>query len=59
MAKPVEGRVAAAHFGCCVLWWQARFSYPTGRKSEIGPAKMADFSAFITKNPSLDAPHVN
>jgi hypothetical protein len=20
-AKPVEGRVAVAHFGCCVLWW--------------------------------------
>jgi hypothetical protein len=37
-AKPVEGRVAAAHFGCCVLccvlWlWQARFSGLTGRKS--------------------------
>ncbi len=37
-AKLVEGRVAAAHFGCCVLccvlWlWQARFCYLTGRKS--------------------------
>jgi hypothetical protein len=27
-------------------------------KVEIGPAKMADFSAFITKNASLDAPNV-
>jgi hypothetical protein len=29
-----------------------------GEKVEIGPAKMADFSAFITKNASLDAPNV-
>ncbi len=28
-------------------------------KVEIGPVKMADFSAFITKNASLDAPNVN
>ncbi len=34
------------------------FSYLTGRKVEIGPAKMADFSTFRTKNPSLDAPNV-
>jgi hypothetical protein len=27
-------------------------------KVEIGPAKMANFSAFITKNASLDAPNV-
>jgi hypothetical protein len=27
-------------------------------KVEIGPAKMAIFSAFITKNASLDAPNV-
>ncbi len=27
-------------------------------KVEIGPAKMANFSAFITKNTSLDAPNV-
>ncbi len=54
-AKPVEGRVAAAHFGCCVLccvlWlWQAHFRYRTllVEKVEIGPAKMANFSTFIT-----------
>ncbi len=34
------------------------FSYLTGRKVEIGPAEMANFSAFITENPSLDAPNV-
>ena len=34
------------------------FSYLADRKVEIGPAKMANFSAFITKNPSLDAPNV-
>jgi hypothetical protein len=28
------------------------------KKFEIGPTKMADFSAFITKNASLDAPNV-
>jgi hypothetical protein len=33
------------------------FSYLTGRKAKIGPAKiMANFSAPITKNASLDAP---
>jgi hypothetical protein len=63
-ATPVEGRVAAAHFGCCVLccllWlWQARFATLLVEKVEIGPAKMANFSAFITKNASLDAPNVN
>jgi hypothetical protein len=54
--------VAVAHFGCCVLLlWLCLcdFSYLTGRKVEIGPAKMANFSAFITKHPSLDAPNVN
>jgi hypothetical protein len=43
-----------------VLWLlQAHFSYLTGRRVEIEPAKMANFSAFITKNASLDAPNVN
>jgi hypothetical protein len=32
------------------------FSYLTGRKAKIRPAKMANFSALITKNASLDAP---
>jgi hypothetical protein len=45
--------------GCVVVVFVASpFSYLTGRKSEIGPAKMANFSAFITKNASLDAPNV-
>ena len=45
---------------CCVVVVvvRARFSYRTGRKVDIGPAKIADFSPFITKNPSLDAPNV-
>jgi hypothetical protein len=44
---------------CCCGCVLCGFSYLTGRKVEIGPAKMADFSAFIRKNPSLDAPNVN
>ncbi len=45
---------------CCVLCVvMIRFSYLTGRKVQFGPAKMANFSAFITKNASLDAPNVN
>jgi hypothetical protein len=43
---------------CCGCGCDDRFSYLTGRKVEIGPAKMADFSAFITKNSSLEAPNV-
>jgi hypothetical protein len=58
MAKPVEGRVAAAHFGCCVccvLCVVVVTSFTlTGRLAKIGPAKMADFSALITKNASLE-----
>ena len=38
---------------CCGCGCDNRFSYLPGRKVEIGPAKMADFSAFITKNASL------
>jgi hypothetical protein len=34
------------------------FSYLTGRNVKIGPAKMADLSALITKDASLDAPNV-
>jgi hypothetical protein len=30
----------------------------TGREAKIGPAKMTNFSALITKNASLDAPNV-
>ncbi len=49
MAKPVEGRVAAAHFGCCVcciLCVVVVTSFTlTGREAKIGLAKMADFSA--------------
>jgi hypothetical protein len=43
---------------CCVLCVVVvtSFSYLTSRKPKIGPAKMADFSALITKNASLDAP---
>ncbi len=43
---------------CCGCGCDDRFSYLTGRKVEIGPVKMANFSAFITKNASLDAPNV-
>jgi hypothetical protein len=44
---------------CCVLCVVvvARFTL-TGREAKIGPAKMADYSALITKNASLDAPNV-
>jgi hypothetical protein len=60
MAKPVEGRVVAAHFGYCVLsvvcCVVTSFSFLTGRKAKIVQAKMATFSALITKNASLDAP---
>ncbi len=43
---------------CCVLCVVVvtSFSYLTDRKAKIEPAKMADFSALITKNASLDAP---
>ncbi len=58
----MEGRVAAAtHFGCCVLCVvvvTSPFSYLTGRNVKIGPVKMANLSALITKNASLDAPNV-
>jgi hypothetical protein len=43
---------------CCDCGCDDCFSSLTGRKVEIGPAKMANFSAFITKNASLDAPNV-
>jgi hypothetical protein len=57
--------VAAAHFGCCVLccvlWLGQAHFFATllVEKVEIGPTKMANFSAFITKKASLDAPNVN
>jgi len=44
--------------GCVFFCGRARFSYLNGRKVKIGPAKMADFSPFITKNTSPDAPNV-
>jgi hypothetical protein len=56
--------VVAAHVGCCVFCVlcavvvTSPFSYLTGRNVKIGPAKMADVSALITKNASLDAPNV-
>ncbi len=63
MAKPVEGRVAAAHFGCCVLCFVCcgcdELYSCTGREAKIRPAKMADFFALITKNASLHAPNVD
>ncbi len=45
---------------CCVLCVVVVTSFtPTGREAKIRPAKkMADFSALITKNASLDAPNV-
>jgi hypothetical protein len=42
----------------CVVVVTSPFSYLTGRNEKIGPAKMANESALITKNPSLDAPNV-
>ncbi len=42
----------------CVVVVMIPFSYLTGRNEKIGPAKMADESALITKNASLDAPNV-
>jgi hypothetical protein len=45
---------------CCVLCVvvASHFSYLTGRKVKIRPAKKANFSALITKNASLDGPNV-
>jgi hypothetical protein len=44
---------------CCVLCVVVVASFTlTGREAKIGPAKMADFSALITTNASLDAPNV-
>ncbi len=60
----MEGRVAAAHVGCCVfsvlcvVVVMSPFGYLTGRNVKIGPAKMANISALITKNASLDAPNI-
>ncbi len=55
----MEGRVAAAHFGCCVLCVVVVTSFTlTGREAKIGPAEMANFSALITKNTLIDAPNV-
>ncbi len=42
----------------CVVVVTSPFSYLTGRNVKIGPAKMADLSALITKNASLYAPNV-
>jgi hypothetical protein len=42
----------------CVVVVTIPFSYLTGRNEKIGPAKMADESALITKIASLDAPNV-
>jgi hypothetical protein len=45
---------------CCVLCVVVVMSCTlTGRETKIRPAKMADFSAFITKNASLHAPNVD
>ncbi len=57
--------MAAAHVDCCVLCvcvvccgCDEPFSYLTDRNEKIGPVKMADESALITKNASLDTPNV-
>jgi hypothetical protein len=42
----------------CVVVVTSPFSYLTGRNVKIGPAKMANLSALITKDASLDAPNV-
>jgi hypothetical protein len=42
----------------CVVVVTSPFSYLTGGNEKIGPSKMADESALITKNASLDAPNV-
>ncbi len=42
----------------CVVVVTSPFSYLTGRNVRIGPAKMANLSALITKNASLDAPNI-
>ncbi len=63
-AKPVEGRVAAAHFGCCVLccvlWlWQACFCYLTGRKSWDRASQNGRFFRIHNKKCILYTPNVN
>jgi hypothetical protein len=62
MAKLVEGRVAAAHFGCCVccvLCVVVVTSFTlTGREAKIGPAKMAYFSTLTTEKAPQNAPNV-
>jgi hypothetical protein len=63
MAKPVEGKVAAAHFGCCVLcvvcsvFLLTSFTL-TGREAKIGPAKMANFSVPTTEKAPQNAQNV-
>jgi hypothetical protein len=62
--KAGGGRVAAAHFGCCVLccvlWLlQARFCYLTGRKSWDRASQNGQFFHIHNKNALLDAPNVN
>jgi hypothetical protein len=42
----------------CVVVVTSPFSYHTGRNVKIKPAKMANLSALITKDASLDAPNV-
>jgi hypothetical protein len=42
----------------CVVVVMSPFSYLTGRNEKIGPAKMANESALITKNVSVDALNV-
>ncbi len=42
----------------CVVVVTSPFSYLTGRNVKIGPAKMANLSALIIKDASLDAPNI-
>ncbi len=42
----------------CVVVVMSLFSHLAGRNVKIGPAKMANLSALITKDASLDAPNV-
>jgi hypothetical protein len=42
----------------CVVVVTSPFCFLTGRNVKIGPAKMADLSALITKDAFQDAPNV-
>jgi len=61
--KPLEGRAAAAHFGCCVLCGcvfvvVCAFQLPTGRKSISKHVKWLTFACSYQKKSPNNTPNV-